>query len=92
VNDGKQETLEQTTEPLSTRADEKRDEEMTENESRDNKPQTVATPQPTERETQMSPTVFAGDTDHMDITNYEAAENQNAGRTELRGEEPPSSK
>jgi hypothetical protein len=91
VNDGKQETPEHTTEPPPppTRAEEQRDEEMTEIDSGDNEPQTVATPQPTERETQMSPTVFAGDTDHMDTTNYEAAGNQHAERTELKGEEPP---
>jgi len=62
---------------------------MTEIDSGDNELQTIATPQPTERETQMSPTVFASDTDHIDTTNYEVAENQHAGRTELRGEGPP---
>jgi len=88
VKDVKQETLEQTTEPPPTRAEEQQDEEMTEIDSRDNEPQTVVTPQPTEREAPMSPTVFASDTDHMDTTNYEAAENQHAERTELRGQEP----
>jgi hypothetical protein len=90
VNDGKQETPEHTTEPRPTRAEGQRDEEMTEIDSEDNDPQTAATPQPTERETQMNPTVLAGDTDNMDTTNYEEAENQHAGRTEQRGEEPPS--
>ena len=89
MNDGKQETLEQTTEPPLTRAHEQQDEGMTEVDRGDNEPQTVATSQATERETQMCPTLFASDTDHMDTTNYEAAENQHAGRTELRGEEPP---